>query len=617
MGAFKRFEPGDQTDNVLILEPAWDLSSGSSGWHGAPEGSGSVSLYGGYNRQSDGVVREYRFQRTIQGTDSFGVLARSGPITASVHFAYMTNGDLSISERSNTRWGYEHWKTVAGLYDYYERMNPDYTTSSYNHYCLYFHSASKNVVMTPLRRPADGTPLFSTASFTIESWVKPFSTGSAINTIQSLNRNYWFGLTGSTGRLTISGAFGSFESSVGLELGKWSHVAYAYNANDSTGKLYINNADVGTTSHSPITITSFTASLTVGAVWSGTLSANLESAFTQTARGGMLGTAFHGLIGESRVWGSCLTPAQISGTHNSRLTGTIATVPLACLQLSEGPLIQNSSALVRGSGVIDQAYYQRAVRDDDFKWIQGRLADFSDRVAPVWLPNDNNNFYLTKQLVTSSLTSLKLTAPFIETLRPDDVSRMLVLTVPAGMYGRSIKRGSLRLVDRAFSSQGIVRTLVDDSRGGLYISGSMFASSGSYIESYGGVEWNKVGNVFYDEGIIVIKDNSLLDFGAVWPQSSLTPNDTLQVSFRGESRIPVKTLMCRIERGDINASLNQTFWDEEEDGDRVRRNPSGSLYVSTVGLYNSEHELIGVARLAEPLRVRHRDRINIKLRMDF
>jgi hypothetical protein len=131
------------------------------------------------------------------------------------------------------------------------------------------------------------------------------------------------------------------------------------------------------------------------------------------------------------------------------------------------------------------------------------------------------------------------------------------------------------------------------------------------------LEWNKVGNVFYDEGLITIRDPSILDFAASWPGVSDHPTDLLQLSFRNESRIPVKTLMCRIDRGDLNASLNQTFWTEEEDDARIRNHESGSLYVSTVGIYNSDRELVGVARLAEPLRIRPRDRMNVKLRMDF
>jgi hypothetical protein len=385
-----------------------------------------------------------------------------------------------------------------------------------------------------------------------------------------------------------------------------------------------------------------------------------------------------------------------------------------------------------GSGVLDYAAIEQ-LSGSDF----GVMYSFDDRPGPGWHPNDNTLFYVPKQLAPTVMSGTGWGPQ-----RSDDVSRMLVLTVPAGMYGRRITPNSVKITDNAFSDgpYGLIRTLIDDGRGGLFLSGSAVSSSldigdpgvvasGSYTSStssivfeaqgtgpswdgigvtstvfgvfgdpdfhinetdpfniiltvpcefdgvtpsstfwdlytfiasssdymqsrsiegnygdltglatwtlaggqfgtstvppvrrptpYRGVEWNKVGNVFYDEGIVVIKDPSLLDFGASWPSYSNDDHNILEFSFRGDSRIPVKTMMCRIDRGDLNASLNKTFWTEEEDGDRVRRHPSGSMYVTTVGIYNSDHELVGVARLAEPLRVRPRDRMNVKLRLDF
>jgi hypothetical protein len=106
---------------------------------------------------------------------------------------------------------------------------------------------------------------------------------------------------------------------------------------------------------------------------------------------------------------------------------------------------------------------------------------------------------------------------------------MLVLDVPSAFYGRGLVPGSVRMTCRAFESFGLIRTLVDDGRGGLYLSGS--AASGSRIVSdvYAGVGWNKVGNVFYGEGLAVIKDPSLLDFGRT-DGAFIDPTSTLEQS---------------------------------------------------------------------------------------
>ena len=57
MPVFKKLGPGDQIDNVLVLEPHWDLASGSSGWRGSPEGSASLNAFGGAHRSTSRVVR--------------------------------------------------------------------------------------------------------------------------------------------------------------------------------------------------------------------------------------------------------------------------------------------------------------------------------------------------------------------------------------------------------------------------------------------------------------------------------------------------------------------------------------------------------------------------------
>lgn len=585
MPAFKRFGPGDQIDNVLVLEPLWTLSSGTGGWSGAPEGSASVSLYGGYNRKPAGVVREYRFQRTIQGTDSFGILARSEPITASVNFVWMTDESLNLTQRSSTRWGHEHWKTVQRLYADYKRRDPDYVTSSYDHYVLYFQRDSRNVVA------ASGNVAQTTGSFTIESWVKPLLTSSATNdfTVQSCNNVFWLGITGSNGRLAFSSSYGIVTASQGPTRGEWSHVAVAYDSTTLSGIFYLNLQNVGTFTMSPLTASVATSLHSIGNRLDG-YGASAEGSWST----GSLRRSFHGFIGESRVWRTYRSYAQLSSSHNHRLTGSELGTAQMVFWFNEGPLSRPTASLTLGSGALDQAQLSASA-----PFPFANLRGFDDRLGPVWHPSDNTLFYIPKRFASGS----------------EDVSRMLGITVPAGMYGRRMVPESISITCRGYDSPtyGLVRTLIDDGRGGLYLSGSV-ASGSAGAESVG---WNKVGNVFYDEGLVVIRDPSLLDFAGTWMGVSENPSNLLQLSFRSESRIPVKTLMCRIDRGDLNASLNPTFYRTEEDGDRIPRHPSGSVYVTTVGIYNSDRELVGVARFAEPLRVRPRDRMNVKLRMDF
>lgn len=613
MPAFKRFGPGDQVDNVLVLEPQYELASGSAGWRGSPEGSASLSLYGGSRRRGS-VFSSIEYQSFAPNASQTGNPRRGFPLTASVNLATVRNEALNFSLVSSTRWGEEHWDVLQRLYQDYYSVSPEYVTSSYDYLCLYFNKDSRNLLVDD--QQDDGSNfLFPSASFTLESWIKPFVTASATNdfTIQSINDSCWFGITGSTGRLLLSGSVGvSFTSSFGPSANRWSHVAFSYDSATRTGSFYINSQFAGnylspSASIAPVGGASF---LSIGN--------RVESdsvGFGNTV--GSVRRAFHGLIGESRFWEAARRPTDFSSTSYRRLTGSEVAGPLAYMMLNEGPAIGKIGAvgnvILPGSGVLDYAGRARARRGD---FSVARMVGFNDRVGPVWHPNDNVSFFPTKQFTPSSLSHTNGVAQNWGPVASNAADKALVIDVPSAFYGRQIVPGSVRMVCRGYEQFGFVRTLVDDGRGGLYVSGSVCSSSIADREEYTGVGWNKVGNVFYGEGLVVIRDPSMLDFGRD-DGAFRDPNSTLSLGFRGDSRVPVKTLMCRIDHGEFNCSNNPTFYSTGSAGERLQRHPSGSVRATTVGIYNSDRELVAVARFADPVRIRARDRINLRIRMDF
>ncbi len=623
MPAFKKFQFGDQIDNVLVLQPKYDLVSGSSGWRGSPEGGASLSLYGGARRSLSDVFRDIRYQSTFPGINQFGDPTRGQPLTASVNLVWMTDEDLPLGGVTANRWGEEHWDTVQRLYQDYVAVDPDYVTGSYDFYSVYFQKDSGNCVA--FQGPRFASQDFPSGSWTIESWIKPLLTSSATNdfTIVSMNRTLWMGITGSSGKLTFSSSVGSFTASFGPTKDRWSHVAVSYDATSQTASFRINLVDAGSFGHPALApAASFTSSFTIGQRWGGSLAGNAEDVTNAVV--GLSRQSFHGMIGETRFWFTRRTDSQLSSSMGSVLTGSAATGSHYSVRFNEGPYATfgaNSLLTVptAGSGTLNQATFG-GTNSTNVARAFGFLRSFSDRVGPSWLPNDNVGIFAPKSrvgsLATASFATYVMSQGGTLSGMGTVMSRRLwVIDIPSAFYGRQIVPNSVRLTCNAYSDQSfsLVRTLIDDGRGGLFVSGSM--ASGS-AENYRGVEWNKVGNVFYGEGLIVIKDPALLDFGRD-DGSAASDSDTLQLTFRGDSRVPVKTIMCRIDRGEFNATNNETFVTTDEDGTRVRTHASGTVYVSTVGLYNSDRELVGVARLADPVRIRARDHINIRLKMDF
>jgi hypothetical protein len=74
---------------------------------------------------------------------------------------------------------------------------------------------------------------------------------------------------------------------------------------------------------------------------------------------------------------------------------------------------------------------------------------------------------------------------------------------------------------------------------------------------------------------------------------------------------------CRVGASEANASNNPTYVREDSAGKPRLVDDSRTTYITAVGLYDSERNLVAVAKLAQPLRKREKDRLNIRLKMDF
>lgn len=193
--------------------------------------------------------------------------------------------------------------------------------------------------------------------------------------------------------------------------------------------------------------------------------------------------------------------------------------------------------------------------------------------------------------------------------------------VPSMFYGREIASGSVLLSVNSFS-------------------GSVFSSGSSTLywrdDGYGRLwevpatssDWTSgthvVGNVFYNEGLIVFTHPS-----ATWHQQLLSGSVApapwnFRIEFNGSYHIKSMVALCRMNPSEVNASNNPTYYTVDGTGKRWARNtadaqgtPTAITYTTAIGLYNEERQLVAVAKIAQPIRKREKDDIDIKLRMDL
>ena len=231
--------------------------------------------------------------------------------------------------------------------------------------------------------------------------------------------------------------------------------------------------------------------------------------------------------------------------------------------------------------------------------------------------------------------------------------------IPSIFYGSTIKRGSVRL-DYYFTGS-LIGSLVDTNG-----RGELIQVSGANSDQDGFVG----GIIFYDEGIIMLTGSWDISDGAntfksssaataeypAWKNYFNTINDgnepftgsesnisaSYGLSYQGLQTTEVMTLLAHAPAGEVNYSNNPTFQVSSstyasyttsshgvfESPSTITNVVSSSVqnhsasfepttYISKVGLYDEDNNLIGIAKIAKPIKKENRDSYTFKLKLDI
>ena len=185
-------------------------------------------------------------------------------------------------------------------------------------------------------------------------------------------------------------------------------------------------------------------------------------------------------------------------------------------------------------------------------------------------------------------------------------NEFVVIHVPEMFYGRQIASGSVVITNDQFPGY----KFVDDGYGRLF---QVSASTDWKTAWMTGTATN-VGNVFYNEGLIVLSTAS-----TSW-QHSFWSGSNIGIQFDGSTIMQSMVFMCRMAPGEVNASNNPTYSYTDVAGKSWAKSTGsteGHTYITAIGIYNEERQLVAVAKLAQPIRKRERDNIDIRLKLDI
>lgn len=165
-------------------------------------------------------------------------------------------------------------------------------------------------------------------------------------------------------------------------------------------------------------------------------------------------------------------------------------------------------------------------------------------------------------------------------------------------YGMQIEPGTLRLRDaNTTGSMGKMEmTLIDDGEGNIYRSNTSGSSP----------DWASVGNVFYNEGVIILKHPSLFFFGT----------DNFEISFQGKQNTHILTYNLFKRPLTVVSSSNPNYLPVSASTD-ANDTDKRFVYITGINLHDDNLNIITRTSLAQPVVARTGDKFLFKVRMDF
>ena len=129
--------------------------------------------------------------------------------------------------------------------------------------------------------------------------------------------------------------------------------------------------------------------------------------------------------------------------------------------------------------------------------------------------------------------------------------------------------------------------------------------------------WTGTTDFFSQSGTARTFDNQLVS-GSMSGSADAFRHRLQNLQFNNSTEINSTVYFCRAPHNKFNYSTNPTYLNSGaiRVKNNVRSNPP-LAYTTTIGLYNSQNELLAVAKLSEPLRKDPTNELTLRVRLDY
>jgi len=186
----------------------------------------------------------------------------------------------------------------------------------------------------------------------------------------------------------------------------------------------------------------------------------------------------------------------------------------------------------------------------------------------------------------------------LQRLKDSSSNQITIFNIPSMFYSETIKTRSFITEDKSITGSGekISIKIKDDGSGGLYRADCQTDQA----------FWNNIGNIFYNEGLGIIKSPHLMFFG----------KNQFEVDLEGTHNVYVTTLNCFAESNQANSSSNSNYIPLSAS---LEANDTGSkfVYIDQVNIHDDNLNVIMKANISQPVVKRSSDKLLFKIKMDF
>jgi hypothetical protein len=204
------------------------------------------------------------------------------------------------------------------------------------------------------------------------------------------------------------------------------------------------------------------------------------------------------------------------------------------------------------------------------------------------------------------------------------------------------------------TDSGAATTYRSNSPAGEY--GILYASSSGTTQVFataseqaGGANAQPVGLIYYQAGIALLNPQYLFysdtEGGLLTGSSTVAPagvvsgsgaslttiataqtidsgsaflrNRIYNLSFNNTTELNSTVYFCRVNHNEFNYSSNPTYLTSSQIRVKAKRTDPPVSYVTTIGLYSADRELLAVAKLSEPLRKDPSNELTLRVRLDY